>query len=1034
MQKLPVLLAFLVAALVPLAAQLTTGVISGYVFDPSGRPAAGAQVRAEHSGRGLVRQAEADATGFYRLAGLAVGEYTLKVSAANLQAATREGVRVDVDARMRQDFTLPLAGRTEAVTVVAPVTPLSWESPDLGALLDRSRVQDLPLGRRDFLHLALLAPGVMPPVQDSELSSRGSFAMHASGGREEFNNFLLDGADNNDFYTNRYVLQPPVDSIGEFKVLTSTYSAEYGRGGAGQVNVVTRSGGAAWHGDLYEYFRHRRLDARNFFDAAGKPNYVRHQAGVAAGGPIRRERAFLFAGFDGLGERRGLSRLGSVPGAAERGGDLSRLPGPVSDPFTRRPFPENRIPASRIAAAAPSVLALYPLPNRDGLAGNLLSQPVLEETVWQGLARLDHRINAANDLMLRYGYGRQDLLEPFAEESTDIPGFGDLVRNTGHNLTAYWQRVLSPRTIQSLRLSLGRSFRRALQQNHAVDVGALWGVPWLRVRPRDFGFPSIKVAGYSLAGDVDTLPIERRSELYQIQYTLTLTRGPHLLKSGVDIRHMHLDGYLDYFARGSITFSGALSGAGIGDLLLGLPSFAIQSQFDNPQRLLATAWNGWIQDDWRLGRHFTLSLGLRYELNRPPVDPEDNMTVLLPSSGTLTRVGTAGVPRAGIPADRNNFAPRIGFAWSPAANLAVRGGYGIYHDSGMLVVNSSLYFNPPQFNVRVFFPTATSLLTLDDPFPARGGLTPPPSPNTLSPDLATSYLQHWSFSLEPRLGSSTTLRLAYAGSKGTRLVRSRDLNQPRPGPGPVGARRPNPAFSGVFFIERGGNSSFQSLQASLDRRLSRGFSLLAAYTWSKSIDEASAFLGTRPDKNFPQDSNNWRAERGRSSFDLRHRLSLAYTWAPGRRLGGVEIRSITALQGGRPFTPLLRFDNSNTGNTGGIFGSDRPDLVGDTRQDRRSAERWFNTSAFAVPERFRFGSAGRNIVTGPSLFTFDVALARRFTLRESWKLAVEAQAFNLFNRANFDLPERYADEPASFGRIFSAQAPRQAQIALRLSF
>jgi len=254
---------------------------------------------------------------------------------------------------------------------------------------------------------------------------------------------------------------------------------------------------------------------------------------------------------------------------------------------------------------------------------------------------------------------------------------------------------------------------------------------------------------------------------------------------------------------------------------------------------------------------------------------------------------------------------------------------------------------------------------------------------------------------------------AYAASKGTHLIRSRDLNQPSPGPGDVASRRPRPAFSGIFYIESGANSSFESLQLSLDRRLSRNFSLLASFTHSKSIDDTSAFLGTIPDKNFPQDSRNFRGERGVSSFDVPNRFVTAYSYA----WKSFELRGITTLQSGQPFTPILRFDNSNTGNTGGIFGSDRPNLLRSPELSARSAERWFDTSAFAIPERYHFGNAGRNIVRGARLVNFDVALGRRFKLREGLAFTVDAQAFNLFNNTHFDLPERFADEPSTLGEF-----------------
>ncbi len=612
-----------------------------------------------------------------------------------------------------------------------------------------------------------------------------------------------------------------------------------------------------------------------------------------------------------------------------------------------------------------------------------------------------------------------------------------MVTNTGHNAMIQYQRTMSSNIVNSLRLGFNRAFRRVLPQNAGINVGALWGVNWLNVAPRDFGYPAITVAGYSSIGDGSQLPIERNTTSYQISDGLSLVLGSHHVKLGGEVRHIRLNGFLDYFARGSLTFSGAITGSGIKDLLLGYPTFGIQATFDNPETLRTTAYNAYVQDDWKLVPTVTLNLGLRYEYNTPPVDPFNRMSAFDPATRALVQVGTGGVSRSGIRPDRNNLAPRVGLAWKPLPNLVVRGGYGIYYDSGMLVVNSSLYFNPPYFNVRAFFPTRTSLLTLDDPFPTRGGITPPASPNTLSPDLTTAYLQHWNFGVERQLGSATVVSLVYGGTKGTHLIRSRDLNQAAPGPADVDSRRPVPGYGGILFIESGANSTYHSLQASMDRRLSRRFSLLASYTVSKSIDDTSAFLASNAEKNFPQNSQNIRAERGLSSFDMRHRLTAAYVYlVPGRSWWNrnFELRGITTVQSGQPFTPYLRFDNSNTGNIGGAFGLDRPDLLKNPRLSNPTPERWFDTSAFAVPAPYHFGSAGRNVLIGPGLVNWDVALARRFTLREGVSLLLDAEVFNLFNHAQFDLPQAYADEPTTFGRIFSAKAPRQIQFALRLSF
>ncbi len=1014
-------------------AQVTSSSISGYVLDETRSSIPRAVVSLRYVNTSLLRTIEADAQGFYSFKQLSRGSYTLQAKAKSFAETKQVSIVLSVDSPQRVDLKMALAAESSGLDIRGEVLPT--ESSDLGAVIDRSRIEALPLNGRDFLQLSLLVPGVMPPVEDSELSSRGSFAMHANGAREEFNNFLLDGVDNNDPNINRYNLQPPVDAIQEFKIATNAYSAEYGRSAGGQVNVITRSGANGLHGFAYDYLRNRLFDARNAFDTSkGKSHYVRNQFGAGVGGSLKRDRTFFFANGDLFRERAGETRIGSVPVDAIRQGDVSSLGVAVVDPFTRQPFAGARIPASRVNPLSARVFELFPRANLPGGTGNYLAQPVAVGDQNQFNGRLDHYATSKDIFTLRYSFGANDLAEPFAEDSTGVPGFGDRIRDRGHNALAQYQRVVRPNVVNVLLMGFNRLNRSVLPENIGKDVNQLWGVNWLPRKPIDFGYPSITVAGFSRVGDVTPIPIDRAANTYQLQDNLSIVLGAHALKLGFDARRIEHNGINNLLSRGSMTFSGALSGTGASDLLLGLLSFGVQGQSDAVQTLRSTATNVYVQDDWKLLPSLTLNLGLRYEYNTPATDPTNRMTVLNLATGALSQVGANGVSRSGTRPDRNNIAPRVGLAWaSRDGHSVIRAGYGLFYDSGLMVANTSLYFNPPYFNIRVFFPTATSLLSLNDPFPVRGGITPAASLSSLSPDLTQASMQHWNFNIQREWRPLGVVSAAYAGSKGTHLIRSRDLNQPVPGSGDVAARRPFRAFSNIFWIESGGNSNYHSLQLSLNRPLARGFSLLTAYTYAKSIDDSSAFLATKADKNFPQDSRNYGAERAASSFDIRQRASVAAVWRT--MPWGLQSSLIFSANTGQPFTPILRFDNSNTGNTGGTYGNDRPNVIGDVAPRSGTRDRWFNTAAFAVPARYTFGNAGRNIVRGPAYASTDVSLSRKFVLvKERLSVQAEAQAFNLFNRINYSLPEAFVDEPSTFGRIFSARSPRQVQFALRLLF
>ena len=525
----------------------------------------------------------------------------------------------------------------------------------------------------------------------------------------------------------------------------------------------------------------------------------------------------------------------------------------------------------------------------------------------------------------------------------------------------------------------------------------------------------------------------------------------HAFKAGLDIHRFQVNGFNHVFARGQFIFQPSFTGYPLGDLLLGLPTVVIRGVNNNPQAMRTSSYNFFIQDDWNLRPNLSLNLGLRHEFNSPPVDRYDQMAIFDTARLRLIRVASNGFSRSGLNPDRNNFAPRFGLSWSPGKGspLAVRAAYGIFYDANTLITNSSLYFNPPFFLLDLFVPSESRLLRLSDPFPSGAGFQPAPTLNSLAQDFRNAYAEHWHLTLERELGGNMLARLRYVGTKGNKLVRRRNLNQPPPGPGIIGARRPIPGFADVTLIESAAGSTYHSMQASLERRLAGSIHFLGAYSFSRSIDDASDFLATNGDENYPQDNSRLYLERGLSNFDLRHRFTFTTLFNLPNRIGtrrvglspGVasilfsnwQLGAIVWAQSGFPFTPRLSRDNSNTGNVGGLFGADRPHLVSDPCLDRQTPDRLFNTDAFRMPDRYTFGNSGRNILTGPGYANFDVSLLKRFALRgDSW-MEFRAEFFNLFNTPPFGLPARDADQPGSFGKILSAGPARQIQFALRLA-
>ena len=981
-----------------------------------------------------VFEVRADASGYYRFQSLPAGSYDLLPSSQGFRSSTTE-VRVEVGRELRVDLYATV-GAEDLIDVYAPQSLLDPLSSGVAASVPREAVENLPLNQRDFFRLALLAGGVQPSAPGSELEQQNNSGFSAHGARESSNNYLLDGVDNNDLYINRVVVSPPLDAIREFRLHSADYRAEFGRSGGAQVNVVSRAGTNQLHASLYEYHRNDALDARNFFDQ-DKPEFLRNQFGASLGGPIVKQKAFFFGGYEGTRIKDAVTRTGRVPNAAQLSGDFSDFGSSIIDPFTQAPFPGNVIPADRLDPIAQSLAQGWPAPNRNDSNQNLVTTPVGDGLTNQFYGRADLYAGESDALFARYNLGHVRNFAPFGDGDTGVPGFGSFTLDRAQNLVLSETHVFGPRTVLEARFGYNRLRREVVHQNSGNDVAATLGIAGVSADPLQVGFPAVNVGGFESLGDETALPILREDDVFHLLSNLSVLRGRHALKFGGEARIVRIDGLQGLFGRGQLNFLGAVSQNPLSDFVLGLPTFTIQTTVDNPFRQRTHSLNGFVQDDWRVTPTVTLNAGLRYECNRPAVDADDRFALFDLDAAQLIDPGSNALGRAGYSADANNFAPRLGVSWSPDSLTVVRAAYGVFYDLTELQANSGLYFNPPYFDLRIFFPSETRLLTLAEPFPTGAGFTPQPSVNAIDPNYRTSYLQHWNFGIEREVADNLVVRASYIGTKGAKLLRRRDLNQPAPGPGEVDPRRLVSGFANIAVFESGAASSYHSGVFSAERRFANRLSFTAAYTWSKSIDDASAFLDSDGDQGFPQNSHDFAAERGLSSFDQRHRLVFTGSYdSPFQHaaLRDWSVFAIGSFGSGRPFTPALSGDNSNTGNSGdSIFGQDRPDVIGDPSSGASTPERFFNTDAFAVPALRTFGNAGRNTLTGPGSASVDLALSRTLAVTEAAELNLRVEAFNLLNRANFGLPRRFADQP-TFGRVTSAGAARQVQLGLRLTF
>lgn len=999
-----------------------------------GATAPGARIKLISMETARSREVVADSAGRFQALDVAAGEYTVEISAPGFVTLTRT-LTLGLNQELELEAPLARHGERQQVEVHGSAPLLRTESAAQGGLLNNQQIVDLPLDGRNYYELALLLPGVAPAAQGAAGSVRGDFAMSVNGARDDANLFSLDGAYNGDPKLNGAAITSPVDGIREFEVATSGYDASFSRNAGGQVNVVLKSGSNALHGTGYEFVRNGALDARNFFSPAGEPDprYQRNQFGGSLGGPIRRDRTFFFADYEGRLAREGFARRTNVPSAAERTGDFSASPAPVIDPYTQMPFPGNRIPSYRQDSIGVRIAALYPLPNRGAAGQNYASAPVGRDDSHTTDARLDHSLGGHDELMGRYSFSNRDLYEPFSGAAfAQFPGYGVNAPRRAHNAVLGETHTFSPALINEARLAFSRLSLNVNPQNQGTDLNARVGLPSPWSNSRDSGLSYITVLGYSPLGDEYNNPQRGVTNTYQLTDQLSWARGPHIYKVGGEIRKLEQNAFRDVQSRGFINFIG-FTGNALSELLQGLPAISGGARLDNPQHLRTESYGLFAQSTHKVRRNLTITAGLRYEYNSPAVDPDDRANLYDARSGSLTPVGQNGMPRAGYAPDRNNFGPRAGFAYMPGTpGTVLRGGYGVYFDQSALAPSEGLYFNAPYFDFRLYYTLAQLPLSLSNPWPTNFPYPTPPSGFAFDRNLRTPYVQQWSFGVQQQAGSGRVVELNYAGTKGTRLYGARDINQPAPSAAEYNPR-PNPSFDDINRLDSRSNSSYHSMQASVRQQFRRGVTFFAGYTWAKSIDDASGFFSSAGDPNFPQDSRNLRAERGRSNFDVRRRLAASGSWLIGH---GFTLNGILTLQSGRPFTVALpaELDNSGTGRSSLGFGAnDRPNVNGIASLADPTPERWFNTSAFTVPARGTFGNAGRNILDGPGLAALNVSMLKSFRLKEGLSAQIRAEAFNLLNRTNFDLPVNFAGA-AGFGSIASAQNPRHLQVGLKLLF
>ncbi|MEZ5353668.1 MAG: carboxypeptidase regulatory-like domain-containing protein [Bryobacteraceae bacterium] len=1064
-------------------AQQDMGVITGLVTDASGAAVAGGSVTATNLDTAETRQVSTSETGAYTIGPLRIGRYSVAVELAGFKRAVFPELRLSAQDRARVDLRLEVGEVTESVSVTAEIPVLQAETSNLAHVVSQKEMRELPLNGRNFQQLAWTSAGIMPSTRSRDRES----GFNANGQRMTQNSFLIDGIDNNNNVMGMQdrkmqVVVPSLDAVAEFKIQTSNYSAEFGRNSGAVMIVSIKSGTNQFHGTAYEYLRNDATDARDAFtyvdrtgDGRADPEVLKqNQFGATFGGPIIRNRTFFFGSWEGRRERRSQSDSAIVPTADERNGIFNSALVTVRDPATGQAFPGNRIPASRFDPVADKLRTIWPDPNFSGLGtrSNFISGPAWNTTRDAIDARVDHSFSDKDKIFGRFSYSRFDNLRQsvFPEPARGAQGNDRaLDDNDARSLAVSYTRVVSSTLINEFRYGLSRQKvdKRELTDVPMDTLNQQFGIRGIPGSDRLFGLPRFTLSGslgFEGLGQPGSMPNFKVAQVHQFLDNVSWNRGSHNFKFGLDVRRNQNDIFGGGSGHGSFTFDGQFTRISFGDFLLGMPSAAnLTTLLLGDQRFKENMF--YALDDWKITSRLTLNLGIRYELNSPWFDKNDRMNKLeLGAVSGFNSIVTAGdcggswSCRGLVNTDTNNFAPRLGFAWQANAGTVVRAGTGIFYGGqGALGANGRMINNwPYNQSVTAQSTAARPALNLRDGFPqdflGLSRTTPPANLNWTiwEQNFPTPTVYQWNVAIQRELARNLSLTTAYVGSSSNFIQDSYNWNGSAPGPPATERqRRRIPEWNNINLATPYGHSSYHGLNVQLERRYAAGFYFTAGYTWGHSIDNIAEQFG--PGGGGLMDFRNFDSSRGNSNFDVRHRwvFSSVYElpfgkgkrWASGggvlnQLFGGWQLTSLWSMQTGNYFTITVPNARQRLGATG--IGNWWPDRVRDPKLDNRTADRWFDTSAFVSPRAadgsWYLGNAGRAILNEDGLFNLDFGLMKRFAITERMGLQFRWETFNVTNTPSLGTPNTNLESP-DFGRVRSTVSlPRQMQFALRLDF
>jgi len=1039
--------------------------IEGIVTDGTGSALPGVTVTATQTATNLSRSVITEASGAYTITPLAVGEYRLQFELSGFRTATVP-VTLTVNEVARVDISLQLGGVTEEMTVVAAAPVIEKTTSYIGTVIEKEMVEDLPLNGRNFTQLATLSPGVTRGIPGSNAAGGGSgtdaetfrysefggAALSVNGLREQFNNYMIEGVDNNETLVNSIAYLPSPEAIREFNVITTTAPAEFGRAGGAVQNLVIKSGTNALDGSVFYFLRPKSLAAQPKF-AEEKPDFRNEDLGATVGGPIVRDKAFFFLSYHGLRNSIPVeagNRV-TVPTLKMRDGDFSELLNPalsgfgspviIYDPLTGVPFPGNVIPPNRINAVGQKYLKAFPNPTDAGITRNFLTHRQKESTYDDIDAKVDFSLSAADQLF----FSGSEWSDAFSDPGR-IPGFqagfgAGTSENEGYTLRLGETHVFSGQLVNEARVGYTDFHFAFLPVGFGTDQNQALGIPG----PGGITTPN----GISLIGGGNGFYLEYLGDFgqYQIdQKTLqfsdavTAMHGNHTLKAGGTAMRRELGqqrtmfGKGFYFFRDAFGFTPGFSGYEVADMLVGTTDFTATGVPGFVPRN-AISWENavFVQDDWRVKPNLTLNLGLRYDLFLPYYEENNQLANYDPVTKKLV-LAKSGGSRATVDTDKNNFGPRIGFNYLLNERTAIRGGYGIFYSLDRGGIDSQLTENPPAVVTEFRFGgDPGSHVRISDPIP----LPTPVNPNSpvlpqgsglvyIPKDSKNTEVQQWSLSIQRELMRNMSGMIAYVGTRADNLA----------------ARITSSGFAGdvadrlttIMYI---GSSQYDALQASLRVTDWKGLSFLASYTNSDATNNTPGLFPGNPSRGgtvtdadciTPGQTCNLELDKGPADYDIPHRFTLAGTWKlpfmSGNGIwGGWSLNAVYTVQSGTPFTIYSDF--------GGIK---RADALPGSNNDPKTEDEWFDTSNFRAATGAQ-GTAGRNSVRGPGFRTLDISLFKTFNLSHYGDIELRIEGFNVFNRPIYNQPNNVVAD-TNFGKITGTRlnTERQVQLAVRYLF